>query len=329
MQYDFFSHAFLFLSIVFTLVLYYYSSKLYLFGIFFIALSLSFLDLPDINEYRDHYEFSGQFGYEFVSRFTNFERGYVLTNTLLSPYISFKFFYIIIISLTIYAYLKFFEISDKDNSYIYATVFFSLCLYFVAFTLRTTISSIFLAFALICIRNKRYIGSLILISIGSLFHILILILLILPFISIFSKLISKYIFILLPAVGMAAFIVGQNFDLAELAGFNRVLDLKVNAYTEANLSSNSVFLVMWLIAFCGTFISFKRLDDFDRALIITLLAALAFLVPFQFIQGRFMWLTSFLFAYILSKGTFNRLKLSETGAMVFMAVLPLAVFFRI
>jgi hypothetical protein len=328
MQYDFFSHAFLFLSIVVTVFLF-YKKTFYVFGIVSISICLLFFDFPDITEYREHYEFAGQAGYDYVSTFYNFEPGYVLLVAISASFLPFEAFYILIVSCAIYAYLKFFEDTGEKDSYIYATIFLSICLYFVAFTLRTTISSTFLAFAISCMQKKKNTVALLLILAGSLFHVVILLAIILPFVSLFSRFISKYFLIILPIAGIFSVIIGQNFDLNEIVGYNNVIDLKVSSYTDANLSSNSVFLGIWIIAFASAFASFKNLNDFERALIIALFGVIIFLIPFEFIQGRFMWLTSFLFAYILSKGTFIRFNLTETSGMVFMTVLPLAVFFRI
>lgn len=329
MQYDFFSHAFLFLSIVSTVFLFYKNNKLYILGIFFIALCLSFFSFADIDEYREHYEFAGQAGYDYVSTFYNFEPGYVLLVAISASLIPFEAFYVLIISSAIYAYLRFFEGTGEENRYIYATIFLSICLYFVAFTLRTTIASTFLAFAVLYMQQKKNTIAFVLILIGSLFHIVVLITIILPFASLFRRFISKYFILILPIAGIFSVIISQYFDLNEIVGYNDVLDLKISSYTDANISSNNLFLGMWLVAFATAFASFKNLDEFERVLIIALLGIIVFLIPYEFVQGRFMWLTSFLFAYILSKGTFIRFNLTETGGIVFMTVLPLAVFFRL
>jgi EpsG family len=328
MQYDFFSHAFLFLSIVATVFLF-YKKKFYIFGIVSISICLLFFDFPDIAEYREHYEFAGQAGYDYVSTFYNFEPGYVLLVAISASLIPFEAFYVLIISSAIYAYLRFFEETGEKNRYIYATIFLSICLYFIAFTLRTTISSTFLAFAVTCMQKKRNTLAFILILVGSLFHVVILATIILPFVSLFSRFISRYFILILPFAGIFSLIIGQYFDLNAIVGYNNVLDLKISSYTDANISSNTVFLGMWLIALATAFASFKKLDEFERALIIAFFGIIVVLIPYEFIQGRFMWLTSFLFAYILSKGTFIRFNLTETGGIVFMTVLPLAVFFRL
>ena len=328
MQYDFFSHAFLFLSIVVTVFLF-YRKNFYIFGIISISICLLFFDFPDIDEYRDHYEFAGQAGYDYVSTFYNFEPGYVVLVAVSAALLPFEVFYVLVMTFAIYAYLQFFEETGDKNRYIYATIFLSICLYFVAFTLRTTISSTFLALAVTFMQRKRNFIAIIFILIGSLFHVVIIAAIILPFASLFAKFLSRYYLLILPAAGVFSVIIGQGFDLNQIVGFNSVLDLKIISYSDANMSSNNVFFGMWIVAFIGAFASFRTLDEFERALIIAMFGIIIFLTPFEFVQGRFMWLTSFLFAYIFSKGTFVRFNLTETGGIVFMIVVPLAVFFRL
>lgn len=322
------AHAFLFLSIIATIFLF-RERKFHIVGIISISICLLFIDLPDIDEYRTHYDLTGRAGFDYVISLYNFEPGYVIFVAALSSFLPFEAFYVITISLAIHAYLKFFEESDGKRHYIYAAFFLSICLYFTAFTLRTTLASTFLAYAILCLKSNKNAAAGALILVGGMFHVVLTPLIILPVFNRFSSLIAKHYILLYIVVVALSVIVTPSLSLTPFLGANEVIDLKISSYEEANFSSNSYYFGLWLIAFIGALISYKNFSNFDRMLVISLLTSILFLYPFEFIQGRFMWLTSFLFAYIFSKGTFLRFNFGDAGRIFLVTALPLAVFFRI
>lgn len=302
--------------------------KLYIFGAILIGTCLLFIELPDITEYRDHYELTKRTDFSHILSLSNFEPGYVVVVAFISQFLPFEVFYVAVVALAIHAYLRFFEKCANKNPYIYAVFFLSICLYFIAFTLRSTIASMLLAYSLLYLKvNKNFIAA-VLIVIGATFHIVIAPLIVLPILNKFSNIITKHYIFVCAAVITISMIFARYLSLDFFVGSNEILDHKISAYDDANVNANSFYFGLWIVAILGSFISFKYLNEFDRVLIIASVCIILFLQPFGFIQGRFMWLTSFVFAYIFTKGIFSRFNFGRIGMLFFITAVPLAIFLR-
>jgi hypothetical protein len=302
--------------------------RLYILGAILISICLLFIELPDVAEYKDHYQLIERTSFEYIFSLSNFEPGYVLVVALVSKFLPFEIFYVVVISLAIQSYLNFFKNSLSKRPYIFAVFFLSICLYFIAFSLRSTIASMFLAYSLSRLKDNRNALAAGLIVLGATFHIVIAPMIILPILNKFSAFITRrYIFVYSIAIAMSIF-VSRNLSLENFIGVNEFVSLKIAAYEEANISSNSLFFGLWMIAFFSSFISFKLFNEFDRVLVIAAVITILLLHSFEFIQGRFMWLTSFLFAYIFVKGIFSRFDMGRVGRLFFVLTLPLFTFIR-
>jgi len=302
--------------------------KSYIWSAALIGALLLLLDLPDIAEYKEHYYLTAQTSFMHIFPLYNFEPGYVAAVAIFSKIVPFEVFYIIIITLAIDAYFKFYRANTDNRAYILAACFLSLCLYFVAFTLRATIASIFLAYSLHFLRNKKNATATVLIIIGATFHAIIIPLIILPIANLFSAFISKRYLLLYTITVIAVVFVSKLLSLDMLLGVSDVIDLKASAYKDANISSDSVYFVLWIIAIAGFLISLRFFSEFDRVLALSLTAIILALHPYEFIQGRFMWLTSFLFIYILAKGVIIRFNFGKTGRLIFTISVPLITLMR-
>ncbi len=317
----------LYFSVIITILLI-HEKKSSMFGSILIATCLLFIELPDIKDYKEHYELAKNTDFNYILSLYNFEPGYVLLTVIASQFLSFEIFYILIITITIQANLKFFEKCDSEKSYIYATFFLSICLYFIAFTLRTTIASIFLAYSLLFLKkNKNYIA-IILIVIGATFHVVIAPMIIFPILNNFSKIIIKHYIITSITTLITLVISSQYLSLDLFFGANEILDIKISAYDSANLSADSFYFVLWILAIIGSIISFKYYGEFDCMLIVISAAIIILMQPFGFIQGRFMWLTSFVFAYVFTKSIFSRLYFDQIINFLITIIVPLAIFLR-
>jgi hypothetical protein len=298
------------------------------FGSILIGMCLINLDLPDILEYKSHYSLASQIGFEDLLLSSNFEPGYVLLVYIISNYIPFEFFYVVVIALAIDAYSKFYALKNDERYYIYIIIFLSTCLYFVAFTIRSTIASIFLAYALIYFRQRKLFTGSIMILAGSAFHVAILPMLMFPVINNISFVFEKKSFYIY-AMAILASIFLPNFLLIDsFVGMNKVLDLKILAYEDANINSSSLFFGLWIFVAAGFVMSYRSYDDFDRSLFVTLFVIILFLRSYGFIQGRFMWLTSFLFVYFFAKSLIFKFDIGKYGRLLLIFMLPLMNFLR-
>lgn len=317
-------YVLLYFSILITIYL--YGKKVtFNIGAMLIPVSLLFFDLPDINEYRLHYELAGQYGYKYVFPLYNFEPGYVGLASVFSLTFPFEVFYIFIIYFSINAYLKFYNGSNS----IYIALMLSLCLYFIAFTIRTTIASAFLAYALFFLRDGKILNFFTLIVIGALFHIVILPMAIFVIIIRFSKFISRHYIYLGLLICVSSIFIVNNLTLAPFVGLSAFVDFKILAYEEANVSAHNLFSSLWIFVFFASLISLnKRFNEFDRVLFVYVFSIILLSSQFGFLQGRFMWLTAFLFAYFFAKTTISRIKIAEFGRIALIITLPLLALIR-
>lgn len=317
----------LYLSIIATSLLL-RERKLHIFGVISVASCLLFIELPDIPGYKDHYQLVERTSLEYIFSLNNFEPGYVVAVAFLSKFLPFEAFYVIAISLAIYAYIKFYKNNIGSKPYIFALFFLSMHLYFIAIPLRTTIASIFLAYSLLYLKNNKNALAAALIIIGSTFHIAITPMLVLPILNNFSGLITRYYLLVLSVAIAASIIISRYLSLDSFVDANDYFNLKISAYEDANVSSSSIYFKFWILAILGSYISSEVLSEFDRVLVTGMTVIIILLQPFEFIQGRFMWLTSFLFVYIFVKVILSRVDVGGVGRLIFVATLPLIIFLR-
>jgi hypothetical protein len=303
-------------------------NRAHILGAAVIGACLLLLDLPDIAEYKEHYQLAGEIGFYNILSLYNFEPGYVAIVALLSKTIPFEVFYILTITFAINAYRDFYCENTSRKSSIFIVCFLSICLYFVAFTIRTTIASIFLAYSLSCLKKKDNLRAALMIILGATFHAIITPLIILPVINKFSILIkSRYLFAYTIAIVVA--LISEKIVSPDLfIGTNELIDLKLSAYEDANVGSKNIYFGLWIVAAVGSIVSMDRFNEFDRVLTISMVTVILLLRPYEFFQGRFMWLTSFIFIYILTKGILTRFDIGKTGGLLTIITLPLLTFLR-
>lgn len=302
--------------------------KLYLFGAILIGTCLQFIELPDIIEYKAHYQLTSNTDFRNILLLSNFEPGYVVLVTILSKFLPFEVFYVAVVTLAIHAYTRFFEKCADNYAYIYIVLFLSVCLYFIAFTLRSTIASIVLAYSLLYLKDKKNLISAALIVFAATFHIVVAPLIMLPILNNYSSIIKKHFIYFFSAAIIIPLVLARYLSLDFFVGNSEILDLKISAYDGANINVNGFYFGLWIFAIIGSFYSYKYLIEFERVLIIATVFIIVLFHPFGFIQGRFMWLTSFVFAYIFTRVVFSRINLGAIGRLIFLVVVPLAVFAR-
>ena len=130
------------------------------------------------------------------------------------------------------------------------------------------------------------------------------------------------------ALIMLAALVHNIVQLDNFYGYNELFDLKLNTYKDVNIVSNSAYFGLWILVYMGALASFKLFDKFDRVLIFSTAFSLTLFYPYGFLQGRLMWLMSFIFAYFFIKVGFDRLILRQPFGVIFAAFLPLLAFLR-
>jgi hypothetical protein len=317
----------LYIAIVVTSLCLHYK-KNYILGLVTIAICLLYLDLPDILDYKNHYRLAEDLDFFSLLSLYGFEPGYVALVKISSYFISFEIFYILIMVVAINSYIKFYINVTTDRAYLYLVLFLSVCLYFVAFTIRTTVASIFLAYALINILNKRNKSAAICIVLGASFHMVMAPLIVLPFINRLSVFVSKRYLYVVAVVIFSIIIISKTLPIYLILGLSEFTDFKISTYNEDNINSNSVYQFLWLIVMLASIISIKNLDEFYKVIAITMTSIILLLYPYGFFQGRFMWLTSFIFIFMLAKGVLFRFNIGQFGRLFMVFMLPLMVIFR-
>lgn len=299
------------------------------FGIFALAVSLSFLGLPDLDGYKEHWDYASVLTFSELEARNNFEIGYNVSVWIFSMVMPWELFYIIVISLAVFSYLKFYEEYGSEKKVLYAAAFLALFLYFTAFTFRTTISSILLVLSVLSVRNDRNLMSILFIVLGSTFHSVILPMLILPFINRYSSLINRHFLIMIFLAISAGLVFNSFFTLDKIAELSDFLRFKVQAYEDVNTSYRiSIFQVFWFLLFVCGLLGVRKLDRFDRVLFTTLSLIITLLIPYNFFQARFFWLTSFLAAYFFAKLVLARIKFDLFSISLVVFVSPILVLFR-
>lgn len=292
-------------------------------GCILIGSSLLTFDLPDSFEYKEHYQIASQLGISHAVLPFNFEPGYNLIVSLFSKVVPYEAFYVFVISITIYAYIKAFDSLAGKKDYLLTAFLLSIFLYFFAFTVRTTIASMFLAYAVIFLKNRNNFYAALMVIAGCLFHVVIAPLILFPVINIFSSFVTRNFKLTFLAAIIAALLIASSLSLDFFLGRNNLLDLKIMAYNDANIDSKSIYFWLWIFALFCSLISIKYFSELDRVLVIGSAFILLLLLPFGLVQGRMMWLMSFILVYILTKATILRFSLGPFGGICFVVMLPL------
>ena len=282
-----------------------------------IAGCLLFLGLPDLEAYDEHYQLAASEGFLLALNSNNFEIGYVALVSICSQIIPFWMFYIGIIVFAIHAYLKFSNSNNSCAPYIFVCFLLSACIYFFSFTIRTTIASIFLAYSLLRISEGKNTAALILILAGIAFHMVIAPMLLLPILNKFKPFIARYYGLSIIIAVIVSAVLADAFLLSSLGEVGGFIETKINLYQDDALSKNGFFFTYWIILIASSVIFIKRISDFDRVLLVSVASVLILLYPYAFFQGRFMWLTSFIFAYLFTKIFLTGLRLGKFGRVLF------------
>ena len=296
-------------------------------GLLSIAAILAVIDLPDIPEYKIHYEIAQTSGNEIFNSIYNFEIGYNALVFLVSTILPFEIFYIILLATILLSYHIFYKTSGDKNSWFYLLIFLSIALYFVSFTIRTSIASIFIVLSLILLKNDRWLMSIFLIGVGALFHTAALPFLIFPVVSVIRKFINDFwlLFCLFGCLG--SFLSIAFFQVIELLTLVQFFETKVLAYDAEPEAGFNFFMLLWCALFLFHLINPQHLSRFDQNLLIGLFFVFIIFVQNAFFLGRLMWLTSFLFVYFLTK-IFLRCKLSKDFLILLMFFIPMVTLIR-
>lgn len=300
----------------------------YLFGAFFIACCLLFLELPDLEAYVEHYQLAASEGFMSALLSNNFEFGYVALVSICSEIMPFWMFYIGVIICAISSYLKFSSINNSCAPYIFTCFLLSACLYFFSFTIRTTIASIFLSYSLIRLKEEKNTSALILLLAGMTFHMVIAPMLVVPVLNKFRPWISRHYRLCIFFAGIISFIFADIISISSLSSVGGFVENKIFFYQDQESLISGFFFMLWIFIIVSSLFLRKHVDSFDRVLLVSITSILILLYPYGFFQGRFMWLTSFIFAYFFTKIFFNHLRFGKLGQIFFTMSLSLIVFSR-
>ncbi len=288
--------------------------------IIIISIVLYEYNLPDIKVYKEFFELASIINFEILKIDAyKYEIGYIYLNILFSQFVSFHIFYIIVISTVLYCSIKFFISLKGEYSYVYVSFFLSFCLYFLSFTLRTSIASIFLILALINLFNKKENIALIYILVGSLFHIVILYAII--YVILIKR--KKIVFFLLLLFFL--FFIIYNHDSFKILGF---INDKILIYKEDENFKLSLFLLIWIILIFYSIYKFEYLHNFNKILIIGMFITILFLINNSFIMGRIFWISSIIFTYCLVNLLLNNLIFQKNMKFISLLLIPLVIFTR-
>jgi len=296
----------LYLSIILASILSVSSKKwLYLLGSFLVGICLLPFEFRDISEYRDHYNLASTVGFESLLSTANFEIGYVLLVIIASKLIPFNIFYVSIIAFAIYTAINFYHKYADHKSQFYVVLFLSVFLYFIAFTLRTTIASAFLAIALCKMKERRIFFASIIILLAASFHLAVLPFLIFPIVNYFTYLSKTK-----RALFLSIFLLITLFHKYLLNIFfiyfpYDFILFKLNAYEDSNVFQMSTYLLILVGIFILYIPRFKLINIFDKYLLIGMGIIVTTFIQYSFFLGRIFWASSFISAYFLSKTIFS------------------------
>lgn len=303
------------------------NAKTLFIGLLSITALLTLLDLPDIPDYKAHYELAQTGGKEVFSSIYNFEIGYNALVFIASIFLPFEIFYIITLATIISSYNIFYKINAVKWSWLYLLIFLSLALYFVSFTIRTSIASLFIVLSILSLKNNRWFVSITAIGFGALFHSASLPFLIFVGIYFLRKFIGSFwlLFIFLSCV---AFFWNVAFlYILELIALVPFFEIKILAYETQTGTQLSIFLLLWLMVILFYFINPKQLNSFDQNLLLGLFFIFLVFIKNEFFLGRLMWLSSFLFVYFFTK-ILLRYNFNRDVIILVALVLPLLIIIR-
>lgn len=280
-------------------------------------------NMPDISSYRDYYELTNSLGLSIYSYNNYFEVGFVSLVLFFSKLFNFDFFYIIIITLVVYTSLKFFITLNSANSYIYVSFFLTLCLYFLAFTLRTSIASILLLIALLYIYKDENLIASFCIILGSLFHIVILFSLVFIFVRKIQSLSPIYLYFF----AFTGFISILLFDYQFLSYFE-FFNFKIKAYSDIQGFELTNFFILWFGIIFFSLFKIKNYSKFDKSIVFGMLIIIIIFMNNSFFLGRIFWISSAVFIYCLVNLFIKYFIPPKNISFFIIFIFPMLVFFR-
>lgn len=271
-------------------------------GCISLAATLSFFNFPDIIEYEMHYQKLSQATtntFLIVKSEWNFEIGYDLLVFISSKFLSFGFFYILIIALSLLSYYRFYNAYIKDAADLCFVLFVSLFIYYISFTLRTTIASALLANMLVAIKKNKTNLSIVLIAAACFVHSVAI-----PFISLLS--VSTFDGKNLPKITLALLAVIFSYLMAEIAVpvlstlfLNKeFVDFKIESYSDLAKFNWNLLVIAWILIGISL-LSLKKIREEDFWIYTSVSSVFALLSFNVFFQGRATWTITFIYSYLI------------------------------
>lgn len=273
-------------------------------GCLSIGITLLFFNFPDIPDYIEHYETlakSNALDFDIVRRHWNFEYGYDLLVFVASHFISFDIFYVLIITFTLLSYQLFFSAYDNDISDISFIIFTAIFIYYISFTLRTTLASALLAYSLVLTKkNSQFIAATLLL-LAALMHLVVT-----PFFIMFP--LAKYKIKLFKSLALTNTLLIMcalftmlvvPFLLTNVSQFG-FISFKLSSYAEFTDYKWNLLILAWIII--GILLAImKSTRTIDNLWIYFIFSCVFILLSFNsFFQGRATWAAAFVFAYLIS-----------------------------
>ena len=267
---------------------------------------LLFFNFRDIIHYRNHYYLRSKVGisdYDFLQQIgSNFEYGYDVLVFISSHLFPFEVFYVIIIASTLLCYHYFFQSYSKRNANLSFIIFTAFFLYYISFTLRSTIASALLACALVFLKNKRQYLSIFTIAIASFMHVVVLPFLPILLLTKFKKFLQKYMLVTILFFLACAPLALNFINLLQTYFFqNEFIIFKLKSYTEIAEIQFSFLLLVWA-AIGGIMFIANKPKYLESLWIFFLISCMLIAWSFNsFFLGRATWVVSFVYAYLIAE----------------------------
>ena len=267
---------------------------------------LLFFNFRDIIHYRNHYYLRSKVGisdYDFLQQIgSNFEYGYDVLVFISSHLFPFEVFYVIIIASTLLCYHYFFQSYSKRNANLSFIIFTAFFLYYISFTLRSTIASALLACALVFLKNKRQYLSIFTIAIASFMHVVVLPFLPILLLTKFKKFLQKYMLVTILFFLACAALALNFINLLQTYFFqNEFIIFKLKSYTEIAEIQFSFLLLVWA-AIGGIMFIANKPKYLESLWIFFLISCMLIAWSFNsFFLGRATWVVSFVYAYLIAE----------------------------
>ena len=271
-----------------------------------IGTTLLFFNFTDIAGYRNHYYLQSKVSiadYDFSQQVgSNFEYGYDALVFISSHLFPFEVFYVAIIASTLLCYHYFFQSYSKRNANFSFIIFTAFFLYYISFTLRSTIASALLACALVFLKNKRQYLSIFTIAISSFMHVVTLPLLPILLLTKFKKFLQKYMLVTILFFLACAPLALNFINLLQTYFFqNEFIIFKLKSYTEIAEIQFSFLLLVWA-AIGGIMFIANKPKYLESLWIFFLISCMLIAWSFNsFFLGRAAWAVSFVFAYLIAE----------------------------